>query len=62
MLSEEEKKAIEDLKDFKSISILYGNTFIMFLEQLKKYQEATDTSLNLITKLQKENEEKDKKI
>ena len=62
MLSEYEKKAIENLKDFKSISILYGNTFTMFLEQLKKYQEATDTVLNLITKLQKENEEKDKQI
>ena len=55
ILLEEEKKAIEDLKDFKSISILYGNTFTMFLEQLKKYQEATDTVLNLITKLQEEN-------
>lgn len=60
MLSEEQ--AIENLKDFKSISIVYGNTFTMFLEQLKKYQEATDTVLNLITKLQKENEEKDKQI
>ena len=56
MLLEEEKKAIEDLKDFKSISILYGNTFTIFLEQLKKYQEATDTVLNLIEKLKKENE------
>ena len=55
MLLEEEKKAIEDLKDFKSIRILYGNRFIMFLEQLKKYQKATDTVLNLITKLQEEN-------
>lgn len=54
MLSEEQ--AIENLKDFKSISILYGNTFTMFLEQLKKYQEATETVLNFITKLQKENE------
>lgn len=52
MLSEEEKKAIEDLNSFKSISILYGNTFTMFLEQLKKYQEATDTILNLIKKQQ----------
>ena len=60
MLSEEQ--AIENLKDFKSISILYGNTFTIFLEQLKKYQEATDTVLNLITNLQKENEEKDKQI
>ena len=60
MLSEEQ--AIENLKDFKSISILYGNTFTIFLEQLKKYQEATDTVLNLITNLQKENEEKDRKM
>ena len=59
MLSEEEKEAIEDLNSFKSISILYGNTFTMFLDQLKKYQQATDIVLNLITKLQKENEEKD---
>ena len=55
MLSEEEKKAIEKLKDFKSISILYGNTFTMFLDQLEKYQEATNTVLNLITRLDKEN-------
>lgn len=54
MLSEEEKKAIEDLNSFKSISILYGNTFTMFLEQLKKYQEATDTILNLIKKQQEQ--------
>ena len=61
MLSDEEQKAIEDLKDFKSISILYGNTFIMFLGQLKKYQEATDTALNLLTKLQKEIEHQKEK-
>lgn len=57
MLSEEEKKAIEYLNDFKTIKIMYGNTFVMFLEQLKKYQQATNAALNLITKLQKENEE-----
>ena len=62
MLSEEEKKAIEKLKDFKSISILYGNTFTMFLDQLEKYQEATNTVLNLIDKLKNENEQKDKYI
>ena len=61
-MNEKEKKAIENLNSFKSISILYGNTFTMFLDQLKKYQESTDTVLNLITKLQKENEEKDKQI
>ena len=56
-MSEEEKQAIEYLNDFKSIKIMYGNTFVMFLEQLKKYQQATNAALNLITKLQKENEE-----
>lgn len=54
MLSEDEKEAIEDLNSFKSISILYGNTFTMFLEQLKKYQQATDIALNLIIKQQKQ--------
>lgn len=52
--SEEEKKAIGYLNDFKSIKIMYGNTFTMFLEQLKKYQQATDTILNLLEKQQKE--------
>lgn len=61
-MAEEEKKAIEDLKDFKSIKILYGNTFVMFLEQLIKYQESANTVLNLIDKLQQENSEKDKII
>lgn len=56
-MNEEEKKAIEDLNDFKTICIMYGNTFTMFLEQLKKYQYATDTVLNLVTKLEKENTE-----
>lgn len=55
--SEEEKKAIGYLNDFKSIKIMYGNTFTMFLEQLKKYQQATDTILNLLEKQQKEIEE-----
>lgn len=55
-MSEEEKKAIEDLNSFKSISILYGNTFTMFLDQLKKYQQATDIVLNLVQNLQREND------
>lgn len=56
-MTEEEKKAIGYLNDFKSIKIMYGNTFTMFLEQLKKYQQATDTILNLLEKQQKEIEE-----
>lgn len=51
-MSEEEKKAVEYLNDFKSIKIMYGNTFVMYLEQLKKYQQATDTALNIITRQQ----------
>lgn len=51
MLSEE--KAIENLKDFKSINVLYGNTFVMFLEQLKKYQESTEIVLNIILKIKR---------
>lgn len=55
-MGEDEKKAIEDLNSFKSISILYGNTFTMFLDQLKKYQQATDIVLNLVQNLQREND------
>jgi hypothetical protein len=36
MLSEEEKQAIEYLNDFKSIKIMYGNTFVMFFRTVKK--------------------------
>lgn len=61
-MAEEEKQAIENLKDFKSIKILYENTFVMFLEQLIKYQESANKVLNLIDKLQQENSEKDKEI
>ena len=53
-MTEEEKKAIENLKDFKSIKILYGNKFTIFLEQLKKYQEATDIILKLAKKQQEQ--------
>ena len=55
MLSEEEKKAVEYLEymknrlDFNKIGYVYAKEYI-------------DTVLNLITKLQKENEEKDKQI
>ena len=53
-MTEEEKKAVEYLKDFKSIKILYGNKFTIFLEQLKKYQEATDIILKLAKKQQEQ--------
>ena len=64
MLSEEEKKAIEILQKIKNIkfnvtsSFYSSGTISLSIEEKK----AIDTVLNLTTKLQKENEEKDKQI
>ena len=64
MLSEEEKKAIEIVKKIKNIkfnvtsSFYSSGTISLSIEE----KEAIETALNLITKLQKENEEKEKQI
>lgn len=58
--TEEEKQAIQSINSFKSIKLLYGEIFVMHLEQLKKYQTASEVILNLLEKQQKEIEEKDK--
>lgn len=50
-----EKETIDRLNKFKSIKVLYGNTFAMTLEQLKILQEDIETVLNTL-------KEKDKKI
>lgn len=55
MLSEEEKKAIKLLEDIKNNS--WTTKYIMSSDS-----KNADILLNLITKLQKENEEKDKII
>ena len=47
-MTNEQKEAIEKLNRFKTIKILYGNTFAMHIEQLEKVQEAIETTLNLI--------------
>lgn len=52
MLSEDEKKAIELIKQYRK-EIKDGDIKSIFI---------LDTAINLITKLQKENEEKDKQI
>lgn len=57
-MSEEEKKAIEVLSELKNMklkvsSILYSSATVLLD---KKEKKAIDTVLNLITKLQKENE------
>lgn len=65
MLSEEEKKAIEFIKFYQQHCLKKEK------ENMKQYETVNDeefvsknldTVLNLITKLQKENEEKDKQI
>lgn len=71
MLSEEEKKAIEILKtNPKTILdlIVLDEKLLDKLSEFENYSVeevkdwACETVLNLITKLQKENEEKDKQI
>ena len=44
------EEAIEKLKDFKSIKILYGNTFAMHIAQLKDIQKAIETVLQALQK------------
>ena len=58
MLSEEEKKAIERLKERINDSEDYKTVQVWLTDDVV----AVNTVLNLITKLQKENEEKDKQI
>ena len=63
-MNEEEKKAIEIVKKIKNMkfkvtsSFYSSGTVSLNIEE----KEAIDTVLNLITKLEKENEEKDKQI
>lgn len=63
-MNDEQKKAIEIVKEIKNIkfkvtsSFYSSGTVSLNIEE----KEAIDTVLNLITKLQKENEEKDKTI
>lgn len=58
MLSEEEKKAIERLQERIKDNENYKTTQVWLTDDVV----AVNTLLNLITKLQKENEEKDKQI
>ena len=58
MLSEEEKKAIERLKERINDSEDYRTVQVWLTDDVV----AVNTVLNLTTKLQKENEEKDKEI
>ena len=48
-----EEEAIERLNRYKTIKVLYGNTFAMHLEQLEQLKNDIDTVLNLLEKKDK---------
>lgn len=47
-MTKEQEEAIERLNRFKTIKVLYSNTFAMHIEQLKTVQEDIETVLNII--------------
>ncbi len=47
-MNKELEEAKERLNNFKTIKIMYGNTFAMNLEQLKQLQEDIEIALNYI--------------
>lgn len=57
----DKEEAIERLNNFKTIKVLYGNTFAMHLEQLKQLQSDIETVLNLIQTQQAEIEHQKEK-
>lgn len=57
-----EQETIERLNRFKTIKILYGNTFAMTTEQLTTLQEDIETTLNIIKEKDKKIEKKDRQI
>lgn len=59
---QEQEEAIERLNRFKTIEILYSNTFAMHIEQLKTLQEDIETVLSMLKEQQEENKKKDKII
>ena len=50
-----EQEAIERINRFKTIKVLYGNTFVIHTEQLKTLQKDIETVLNML-------KEKDRQI
>lgn len=61
-MNKEQEEAIERLSSFKTIEILYSNTFAMHIEQLKTLQGDIETVLSMLQEQQKENKKKDKII
>ena len=48
-----EEEVIERLNRYKTIKVLYGNTFAIHLEQLEQLQNDIETVLNLLEKKDK---------
>lgn len=61
-MNKEQEEAIERLSSFKTIEILYSNTFAMHIEQLKTLQGDIETVLSMLKEQQEENKKKDKII
>ena len=57
-----EEETIERLNRFKTIKVLYGNTFAMHIEQLKVLQEDIETVLNMLKENSRENIQLKKQI
>lgn len=57
-----EEEAIERLNRYKTIKVLYGNTFAIHLEQLEQLQNDIETVLNLLEKKNKQIDEMAKTI
>jgi len=57
-MNKEQEEAIERLNRFKTIEILYSNTFAMYIEQLKTLQEDIETVLSMLQEQQEENKKK----
>ena len=57
-----EQEIIERLNRFKTIKVLYGNTFAMHIEQLKTVQEDIETVLSMLKEKDKEIEKKDNAV
>lgn len=61
-MMKEQKETIERLNRFKSIKVLYGNTFAMTTEQLKILQDDIETVLNMLKEKDAEIEKKDNAV
>lgn len=61
-MTKEQEETIDRLNSFKTIKILYGNTFAIHLEQLEQLQKDMATVLDLVKQQQEESEKKDKII